>query len=153
MTLQDLGNLGELIAAIATVATLAYLAVQIRHNTQALGHASERAVHEDAKFLREQLIQNAALYRKGLLEPDNLDEVERFQFRMLLDACFWSWEYIFRSGDEHRSGTHKDHIRGTLAQPGGARYWARAKHGYSRAFVEYIDETNAAGGKGDAAAV
>ena len=150
MTLQDLGNLGELVGAIAMVATLAYLAVQIRQNTRALGHAAVRGVLEDVKFLREQLIQNAALYRKGLLEPDNLDDVERLQFRMLLDAVFGSWDHIFRSGGHEV--TRKEHIRGTLAQPGGARYWARAKRGYSAEFIEYVEETAATPDRGTSAA-
>lgn len=43
MTLQDIGAIGELIAAIATVATLIYLAIQVRHNSQAMTRSNEFA--------------------------------------------------------------------------------------------------------------
>ena len=100
MTIQDLGSIGELIAAIATVATLVYLALQIRQNTRALHHAAERAIREDANSWRANLIQHpevAELYRKGLVDPGALDSIERLRFRMLLDALFATWQYIFRA--------------------------------------------------------
>ena len=141
MTIQDLGSLGELIAAIATVATLIYLALQIRQNTSALRHAEERAIREDANSWRANLIQHpevAELYRKGLLDPSALDSTERLRFRMLLDALFATWQYIFRA--EHEFGeSNEPHIKGTLAQPGGARYWADEKARFDAAFVQYIE--------------
>ena len=68
MTLQDLGNLGEFVSAIAVVVTLVYLALQIRHNTRALGHAEGRAILEDGNTWRAKLIQDpeiAKLYRRA----------------------------------------------------------------------------------------
>ena len=141
VTIQDLGSLGELIAAIATVATLIYLALQIRQNTRALRHAAERAIREDANSWRANLIQHpevAELYRNGLVDPDALDSVGRLRFRMLLDALFATWQYIFRA--EHQFGeSNEPHVRGTLAQPGGARYWAEERARFDAAFVQYID--------------
>ena len=141
MTIQELGSLGELIAAIATVATLVYLGLQIRQNTRALQHAGERATLEDANNWRANLIQHpevAELYRKGLVDPSVLDATERLRFRMLLDALFVTWLFMFRVG--HASGeSNAPHITGTLAQPGGARYWAKEKARFDAAFVQYID--------------
>jgi hypothetical protein len=142
VTLQDLGSLGELIAAVATVATLIYLAVQIRQNTRALGHAADRAVLEDANNWRGNLIQNpevAELYRKGLRDPDALDPIEKLRFRMLLDALFSTWLYMFRT-DHHARKSSERYIRDTLARPGGAQYWANEKKsGLDALFVEYVD--------------
>ena len=115
MTIQDLGSVGELIAAVATVATLVYLAVQIRQNTRALGHASESAMLDYGNSWRNNLIQNpeiTELYRKGLLDPNALDPIEKLRFRMLLDGLFMTWLYIFRGGQ--LPGYNIDpHIRGT----------------------------------------
>ena len=141
MTFQDLGSLGELIAAVATVATLIYLALQIRQNTLALSHAANRAVVEDANTWRGNLIQNpevAELYRKGLLDPDALDPIEKLRFRMLLDALFSTWLFVFRTGHDWGESGER-YIRGMLAQPGGARYWANQKSSLDALFVEYVD--------------
>ena len=144
MSIQDLGSLGELIAAIATVATLVYLALQIRQNTGALRHAAQRGVIEDANTWRANLIQHpdvAELYRKGLLDPSTLEPIERLRFRTLLDSLFDTWSYIFRweQGPKDIGQTNEPHIRGTLAQAGGARYWASEKRRFTPAFVRYID--------------
>ncbi len=141
MTIQDLGSLGELIAAVATVATLVYLALQIRQNTRTLRHAAERAVLEDANSWRTNLIRDhgvAELYRKGLLDPNALDPIEKLQFRMLLDSLFATWIYMFRSEHSEDESNHP-HIRGTLAQPGGARYWDAEKARFGVAFVRYVE--------------
>ena len=139
MTLQDLGSIGELIAAVATVATLAYLALQIRQNTRALGHAEQRATLEDGNSWRANLIQNpevAELYRRGLLDPNALDPIERLRFRMLLDALFTTWQYAFRAG--RFSGDA--YITGTLTRPGGTQYWADQKANFDPEFVQYVDK-------------
>ncbi len=141
MTIQDLGSLGELIAAIATVATLVYLALQIRQNTRALGHAERREILEDGNAWRAYLIENSAiaeLYRKGLLEPDALDPIEKLRFRMLLDALFVTWLYGFQA-NRATGYTPEPQISGTLARPGGKQYWADQKSNFDPEFVRYID--------------
>ncbi len=141
MTLQDLGSIGEFVAAIATLVTLVYLAVQIRQNTSALGHAEGRAILEDGNTWRAKLIQDpeiAEIYRKGLLDPGALDPIERLRFRMLLDALFVTWLYGFRAGEI--TGYDGDsHVRGTLARPGGAQFWADQKANFDPEFIQYID--------------
>ncbi len=141
MNLQDLGNLGEFVGAIAVVATLVYLALQIRQNTRALGHAEQRAILEDGNRWRANLIQDpeiAELYRKGLLDPNALDPIERLRFRMLLDALFVTWLYGFRAG-QLTGYAFDPHIRGTLARPGGRKYWVDQKSHYAVEFVQYVD--------------
>jgi hypothetical protein len=141
LNLQDLGNLGEFVGAIAVVVTLAYLALQIRQNTRALGHAEQRAILEDGNNWRANLIQDpkiAELYRKGLLDPDALDPIERLRFRMLLDALFVTWLYGFRAG-QLTGYAFDPHIRGTLARPGGTQYWAHHKANFDPEFVQYVD--------------
>ncbi len=141
MTLQDLGNLGEFVGAIAVVVTLAYLALQIRQNTRALGHAEQRAILEDGNNWRANLIQDpeiAELYRKGLLDPNALDPIEKLRFRMLLDALFVTWLYGFRAG-QLTGYAFDPHIRGTLARPGGTQYWAHQKANFDPEFVQYVD--------------
>ena len=141
MNLQDLGNLGEFVGAIAVVVTLVYLALQIRHNTRALGHSEGRAILEDGNTWRAKLIQDpeiAELYRKGLLDPGALDPIEKLRFRMLLDTLFVTWLYGFQAGDI-TGYDGESHVRGTLARPGGAQYWADQKDHFDPEFVQYVD--------------
>ena len=141
MTIQELGSLGELIAAVATIATLVYLALQIRQNTRALGHAEHRAVLEDGNAWRGYLIENPAiaeLYRNGLLDPDALDPIEKLRFRMLLDALFVTWLYVFQT-DRSTGYAPDPQISGTLARPGGKQYWASQKANFDPEFVRYVD--------------
>jgi hypothetical protein len=141
VTIQDLGSLGELIAAIATIATLAYLAVQIRQNTRALRHDSQKAILQRADAWRAQLIQDpeiAELYRKGLRDPKGLDPSDRLRFRMLLDTLFLGWLYIFQSGQ--LPGYDNDpYIRDTMALPGGKQYWADHKARFDTEFVRHVE--------------
>jgi hypothetical protein len=142
VTIQDLGSIGELVAALATVATLAYLALQIRQNTEVLGHTAERAALDDANKWRDNLIQHpdlAELYRRGLLGPESLDRSEKLRFRMLLDSLFDTWQYQFRSG-AFQGGDGVRYIRDTLALPGGAQYWAKERDRFAPEFVEAVNE-------------
>jgi hypothetical protein len=142
VTIQDLGSVGELIAAIATVATLAYLALQIRQNTQALRHSTERSILEDANSWRDKLIQHseiADLYRKGLLSPESLDRLERLRFRMLLDSLFDTWQYSFQSA-VRLGGDQVRYIRDTLALPGGAQYWSNERDRFAPGFAQFVDD-------------
>ncbi len=141
LNLEDLGNLGEFVGAIAVVVTLAYLALQIRQNTRALGHAEQRAILEDGNNWRANLIQDpkiAEIYRKGLLDPNALDPIEKLRFRMLLDALFVTWLYGFRAG-RLTGYDGRSYVRGTLARPGGAQYWSDHKANFDPEFVQYID--------------
>ncbi len=96
---------------------------------------------EDANTWRGNLIQNpevAELYRKGLLDPDALDPIEKLRFRMLLGALFSTWLYMFQTGRDWGESSER-YIRGMLAQPGGAQYWAHQKSSLDALFVEWVD--------------
>jgi len=141
VTIQDLGSLGELVAAIATVFTLAYLALQIRQNTRTLEQASERATIEDSSRWRSKLIQSpeiANLYRKGTLEPESLDPIEKLRFRMLMDELFYHWQSEHKNRPDSQQG-HVMFIGPTLATPGGAQYWQRSKPQFTSEFIEHVN--------------
>lgn len=136
---QLLGNYGEFVGAIAVVVTLAYLATQIRQNTLAMVKGAERDVLSDARSWRQNLIRQpevAALYRKGLLEPESLDDTGRLRFRMLLDDLFEHWDFQFSTAFAERMSRD---ATGILETPGGIAHWERHKHRHSAEFVAYVD--------------
>jgi len=51
MNWDAVGAIAELIGATAVVLTLVYLSIQLRQNTRAVEHATERGVWEDARFI------------------------------------------------------------------------------------------------------
>jgi hypothetical protein len=140
MSIQDLGSIGEFIAAIATIATLVYLSQQIRLNTRAMKQTEERGVFDGASRWRQNLIQHsevAELYRKGLLNPGSLDDVERLRFRMLLDELFYHW---FFQSDTSLEEVNPPVIVATLETPGGSAYWEREKQRFPAVFVDYVED-------------
>ena len=78
MTLEDLGNLGDFLGGIAVIVTLIYLVVQIRQNTKLLRKSAEQMIRSDSTAvvsLAAQSPENAALYHKGLGDPDGLSRI------------------------------------------------------------------------------
>jgi hypothetical protein len=83
VTLQDLGSLGEFVAAIATLATLIYLALQIRQNTRESQAASRNLVSQsfvDFCFHVSGDLEITKLTRRGLIDPESLDDDETLRF-------------------------------------------------------------------------
>ena len=135
ISIQDLGSLGEFLGGIAVVVSLVYLALQIRQNTQhvvqntrSIRREGARAFFEDANVWRSYLIQSpeiAELYRRGLRQPEELEPGEWLRFRMLMQGLFEHWRFAFftRHDAEPWVSTWESFLEGTLAGPGGARYW------------------------------
>ena len=101
-------------------------------NTRSIQRESTRASQEDANQWRSYLVQSpeiADLYRRGMRHPEELDPAEWLRFRMLLDSLFEHWRYFFFTRDDGEAWVADTRwaIEGTLAEPGGARYWEATK--------------------------
>jgi hypothetical protein len=98
VTLQDLGSLGEFIAAIATLATLIYLALQIRQSTRESQAASRNLVSQsfvDFVLHVSSDFEITKLTRRGLIDPESLDDDETLRFDCIIAALFQSFEAAF----------------------------------------------------------
>jgi len=93
MNWNAVGAIGEIIGALAVFLTLGYLAVQIRQNTKAVRasalDSSVNAVNE-VRIAMFESSEVAALYRRGLENPEELDDDERTRFRLLLHTIIWT---------------------------------------------------------------
>ncbi len=58
MNWDAVGAIAELVGATAVVLTLVYLSIQLRQNTRAVEHATERGVWEDASTWMYKLAEN-----------------------------------------------------------------------------------------------
>ena len=98
MSIQELGSLGELVAAIATLATLIYLALQIRHNTNAVAGATELDINREITAWHARITADPELmllYEKGA-QNEPMSESEAIRYRWLVAELIWFYEGVFR---------------------------------------------------------
>ena len=148
MTIEALGSIGEFVAAIATLATLIYLAFQIRQNTREAQAASRNLVSQsfvDFSYHISRDFEITKLMRRGLIDPDSLDDDETLRFDCIIAALLQSFESAFAQW-QRRVLTDDDWqkwvvlIRQYMAQPGVQQFWSRGAASFNPAFRLYVEE-------------
>jgi hypothetical protein len=135
MSLEDLGNIGEFVAAVAVVVSLIYLAVQIRQNTKTMRTSTYQAVLDYSSRFNELVLANPhieRIWRVGRLDPAQLTEDERPQFRLLVAQLFNIFETMllqYQRGtlDQEYWDARLTGFRHLLSQPGFRTYWLRSR--------------------------
>ena len=87
MNWEAAGAIGEIIGALAVFLTLIYLALQIRQNTKAVQAAAVDASISKVTSVRQSMYESAEIaeiYIAGIANPDDLDELSRTRFRLLM---------------------------------------------------------------------
>jgi len=141
---EAVGAVGEIVGAVAVVLTLIYLTVQLRQNTKAVQHSTERGAFEDGQAWLYRMVENpeiASLYRLGLmneeLSPDNA-----MRFRFLMQLLFTHWHHA-RRHDVSGLVSVSD-ISSVLSTAGGSSYWKRARRQelseMDAEFVQFLDD-------------
>ena len=124
MNWDAIGAVGEILGALAVVGSLIYVGRQFRHSsTQALHGIYQQTV---SNFSANS--QNAAVMFRGNQNPNDLTDVERYHYTMLLhdmhNAVSLIWEQYER-GLVNEEG--KDRILNVAAfyngTPGGRAFW------------------------------
>ena len=98
MNWDAVGAVGEIVGALAVFITLVYLARQIRQNTRAVNSAALDSTINTISIVRQSIYENddvARVYLKGSASPDELDDLERVKFRLLLHNMLLSQSNIF----------------------------------------------------------
>ena len=144
MNWDAIGAIAESIGAIAVVVTLMYLTMQLRQNTKAIEHSTDRAVFEDAYKWMYTLVEDpeiAELYVAGM-RGDDQTTADRLRFGLLLNALFTHWSHAFEAGAFDI--VNNAQIEGVLSRPGGAAYWERTVASktivFSPGFFAYVEE-------------
>lgn len=153
MDFDVLGNLGDFIGGIAVVVTLIYLAVQVRQNShhveasvrQARAQAIREGMSADYAIAVAQDEKLMALYLKGLLDFDALDELERARFSFLLGHMFGQIEsnlLMYQEGfmSEERSEAQRHHLRVHIAAPGVRTWWKQYSFYFTPTFHAIVNE-------------
>ena len=154
MTLEDLGNIGDFLGGIGVVLTLLYLALQIRQNTKQLKAdtlaaetiAIEETTSDIARWIGE-IVENrdlAELWSRGLLDTDQLDEIDRLRFEYLGVQLLQAWQTVFR---RYKQVDDPDLWMMTLRyfkmyfrNPGFQTLWAGSKMLFVPDFVAAVEE-------------
>ena len=98
MNWEAIGAIGEIIGALAVFITLVYLALQIKQNTNAVHSAALDSTVNTISVARQSIYENddvAQVYLKGLSSPDELSDLERLKFRLLVHNMLLSQSNIY----------------------------------------------------------
>jgi len=147
MTLEQLGNLGEFIGAIGVVVSFVFLAIQVRHNTQAIRDSAERDSAEHTAVFLAPIIENrevARFCRLGLGDWYSLDEDDRMRFSMHLFGFFFFYQHLYsrisrKQVDLDYWLSQKNVILWYLQQPGVQHWWPKARSRFNTEFASFVD--------------
>jgi len=139
MNWEAIDAISQMIGALGVIATLVYLAFQIRQNTKQLKQNERAAAAASANLSATNYRENrrqiyasselAEIHIKGIADPDSLNEVERFRFRLILsnfvDA---NWDMYVNTvvtgfSREAWSAHGSKVLRRVLGTPGGRWFW------------------------------
>jgi len=148
MNWDAIGAVGEIIGALAVFITLIYLALQIRQNTRAINSAALDSTVNTISIARQSIYENddvARVYLKGLAAPEELDELERLKFRLLLHNLMLSESNIFAQTTfsdlpDSEWQAQSTVIKRVLSSPGGSWFWSEYSNEFDAEFRTKIDE-------------
>ena len=145
--LESFAYIAEIVAAAAVIPSLIYLAVQVRQgNLQ--GQATARYAFIEAMADINTAIgqdkQVASVWRRGLADPDGLDDDEVMQLWMFVGQYCNAWMVMYhlrQDGllpDNHWRVVRND-ILAILGAKGGRAFWRMGRSAFDEDFTEFID--------------
>ena len=145
MNWEAIGAIGEVAGAIGVIATLLYLAVQIRQNTKSIKGATLDAITERKQYELRWSSDIAPAWRKSLMDPDNLTEIESWQITEWMTACFVARQneyYQFKQGllDDESWAASEKIIRMALGSDWQRNWWKQfAPSAFSESFITLVE--------------
>ena len=148
MSWDALGAIGEIIGALAVFLTLGYLAVQIRQNTKAVRASALDSSVNAVNAVRVVMFDNeevTAIYQKGLENPDELNDIEKTRFRLLVHTILWAIWNIYAQTQHGGLSTSTwaaqlpllDRI---MNSHGGAWFWDNYQMEFDEEFRHEVDK-------------
>ena len=147
MNWDAVGAVGEIVGALAVFITLVYLARQIRQNTRAVNSAALDSTINTISIVRQSIYENddvARVYLKGSASPDELDDLERVKFRLLLHNMLLPQSNIFSQTKLSELPISEWQAQSTVIQrvvgsAGGAWFWREFAHEFDMEFRAEVD--------------
>lgn len=155
MNWEAIGAIGEIVGAIGVILTLGYLGFQIRQNTAQLEQNERTAIAAAVSVSATNYRENrrhiytsrdvATIVLKGMAEPEDLDEVDLYRFRLIIqntmDALWdlYSQTVITDFSPEtwHTQGVGL--VKRVFMTDGGSWFWRNHGHEYTDQFRTEIN--------------
>ncbi len=140
MNWDAIGAIAELAGAVGVILSLAYLAVQIRLNTRQMertARAARGAAYQDVLATFQSFLipigtdgELADIFRRGLLDIDQLDESEFFRFNWMMGGYLTNLDNAFYQlqddvVSEERWLTMLHGLRFFVRSPGFKDWWGQ----------------------------
>jgi hypothetical protein len=155
MNWEAISAISDTISALAVVVTLGYLAFQVRQNTKQLeqNERTSRAASVSASATtyrenRQHIYTSAEVAKiqlKGMAEPESLDEVDRYRFRLLMSNFMdANWDMYAQTAvtglsPETWEAQGRKAIVRVLGSPGGRWFWQDFCEEYPESFRVEVD--------------
>jgi len=144
MNVQDLGSIGELVAAVATVLTLGYLAFQLRQNNNLAAGTAQRELMAGFNTNLDRVRDSSELFIRGLRDFNNLSNVEKAEFQLVLNPFINHLELPLRMvkrGLESQDNVdiYGDICLARIQEPGCRACWEKCKPLFFPLSREYIE--------------
>ena len=147
MNWEAAGAIGEIIGALAVFLTLIYLALQIRQNTKAVQAAAVDASISKVTSVRQSMYESAeiaGIYIAGIANPDDLDELSRTRFRLLMHNVLLSISNIhsqtnFAGLSSSMWESQLVLLRRIITSPGGQWFWKEYQLEFDETFRGQIE--------------
>jgi len=148
MNWEAAGAIGEIIGALAVFLTLIYLALQIRQNTKAVQASAVDASISKVTSVRQSMYENAEIaeiYIAGLANPDDLDELSRTRFRLLMHNILLAISNIhsqtlFAGLPVSTWESQLVILTRVVTSPGGRWFWKEYRLEFEESFREIADK-------------
>lgn len=144
MNWDAIGAIAESLGVIGVIVTVVYVAVQIRHNSQAVQGATEQALMTQEMALYALVAEHANIYRRGSERVDQLDADEYLVYEHLVAAQMsqlYSAYVQFQRGLIPQSvwDAYAADWPESLEQAGFQQAWQKIKHGYPNEFQHCLN--------------
>jgi hypothetical protein len=147
MTLEQIYYISQVVAVLAIFASLLFVGIQVRQNTattRAVLHQSFTGAMNHLNATMAQSPELSRIWLKGFNDRAALNEVERWQFDMLLLSYFHvfdSMHYQTRTGvgESKLMKAEESGLRTLISQPSVRSWWNENPYGFSPEFRAYAE--------------
>lgn len=153
MNWEAAGAIGEIVGALAVFATLLYLAIQLRHNTQALRSSTFQDISASTAINMQMIATTpgmSELIVKAQAGLDALNEEEQIRFGAMILSSFRRLEAVYihqalGAIEPKYSEGFKTSSLSALAHRGISEWWDTAQDAFTEEFVLWVNSEIAAG--------
>ena len=156
MSLEQASFLAQIISALAIIASLIFVGVQLRQATTAMRNSSSQAHSAIYSEVISTIIANgefASIWRRGLKEPESLNEDEWVRFIACASAQFRFFEssrvqWLRGHLDDEHWQNIEAQANSFAAQPGIKAWWQLRRDWHSAPFQRWFEALPGTHGSG-----